>query len=314
MHRLDERVLRSFYLRCLSSMEAELEQYPAYDRRKHERRYALVAEHAIRFVPRGGLVVDIGCASALVLDAVAAARATCGVGFDLAPYGLRQRRFRPNPPMMAQAMVEHLPLREGVADVVVFSEVIEHLVDAWAGMHEVGRITRDGGVVILTTNNASEMPTISPLRDPLSWFERLAGSTHPRMLSFRNLTWHAPVDREVDPLPDSDPTYLPHVHFAAAELRELAEDAGFEVISASTFEFPAPQSATADRLRRLTARRPRAGNRLADALDAMAGAAPWVRTMGTHHLLVLRRVNPPQARPRRPWWVAELVAATPGES
>ncbi|TMC48359.1 MAG: class I SAM-dependent methyltransferase [Chloroflexi bacterium] len=311
MRRLRRDVVQRFYTTCIGSMEAELEEYPEYDRRKHELRYRLVSELATAHVPAGGVVVDVGCASGLVLDAVHRARHSRGVGFDLAPYGVRQRAHRPDPPVLAQAVVEHIPLPDGVADVVVFSEVIEHLLDAYAGLREVSRITRGGGVVILTTNNGSEMPVISPLRDPLTWFERLAGRWRPRWLAFRNLTWHDPIDRRVDPLPPDAPTYVPHIHFCFAELRDLAADAGFRLLSSSSFEFPAPQSPLADRLRRLTSRAPRLGNATADLLEGLVSVTPGLSLMGAHHLLVLRKVAPPRPRPSTPWWPAHLHDGLP---
>src|SRR5205807_5752322 len=108
MRRLRRDVMQRFYTQCIGSMEAELEEYPEYDRRKHELRYRLVADLAIAHVPPGGTVVDVGCASGLVLDAVHQARGTRGAGFDLAPYGVKQRAARPDPPVLAQAVAEHI--------------------------------------------------------------------------------------------------------------------------------------------------------------------------------------------------------------
>jgi len=307
MRRLDREVLRRFYITCIGSMEAELEEYPLYDQRKHELRYRLVSDLATAHAPERGTVVDVGCPSGIVLDRVHAARNTRGIGFDLAPYGLRQRHARPDPPLLAQAMVERIPLGDEIADVTVFGEVIEHLVDAYAGMREVSRITRTGGTVILTTNNASEMPVISPVRDPLTWGERLAGRWWPRLLAFRNITWHEPINREADPLPDEAPTYAPHFHFSYRELRDLGEDAGLRLIMSGSFEFPAPQSRFAGWLRRLTAARPHLGNAVADALEHAVATLPGINLMGTHHVVVFRKVGPPRPDPRVPWWPASLV-------
>jgi len=314
MRRLRPDVLRHFYVTCIGSMEAELEEYPAYDRRKHDLRYRRVIRAALRHTPPGGTVVDVGCASAMVLDSLHAARGTRGVGFDLAPYGLHQRGHRPDPPVLAQAIVEEIPLGDGVADVVVFSEVIEHLIDAYVGLREVSRVMRPGGVMVLTTNNGSEMPVVSPLVDPGMWVERLLGRWRPRLLGFRNITWHAPINAEADPLPADAPTYAPHFHFAFAELRDLAADAGFELLAEGSFEFPAPQSPLAERLRRLSERRPWLGNLLSDGLELAVAATPGLNLMGTHHELVFRKVGEPLAEPRVPWWPAALVSAAAGES
>jgi SAM-dependent methyltransferase len=307
MRRLRPDVLQTFYIKCIGSMEQEIEVFPEYDRHKHLDRYRLLAELAAEHVPEGGVLVDVGCASGLVLDAVRARKHTVNVGFDLSPNGVRDRAHRPDPPVLAQAVVEDIPLRDGAADVVVFSEVIEHLVDAYAGMREVSRITRPGGVLVLTTNNNSEMPLVAPWRDPLSWAERLAGRRRPRLLAFRNITWHLPMNEEVDPLPREAPTYVPHFWFTFRELRDLAADAGFELLSASSFEFPPPQSKTAMWMRRMAERHPRRGHLVSDTVEALVARTPGLRMMGTHHCLVFRKVGEARPQPSVPWWPAMLV-------
>jgi SAM-dependent methyltransferase len=312
MERLSPDVLRNFYITCVGSMEAELEEYPLYDQRKHELRYRRVSRAAVRYATPGAVVVDVGCASALVLDDLHRALGTRGVGFDLSPYGVHQRALRPDPPLLAQAIVEEIPLRDGIADVVVFSEVIEHVIDPNVALREVSRIMKPGGIMVLTTNNGSEMPVVSPLVDPLQWVERLLGRWQPRLYGFRNITWHEPINREADPLPLAAATYAPHFHFAFAELRDLATDAGFEVVSQGSFEYPAPQSPLAERLRRLSARSPRVGNLLSDALETAVAAIPGLNLMGTHHELVFRKVGDPLPQPSRPWWPAALVPGLNG--
>ena len=307
MRRLRRDVLNDFYIGWVGSMEDELTVFPAYDRAKHELRYSMVTRLAVEHTPRGGTVLDVGCASALVLDRVHAVRASRGIGFDLAPYGVRQRQRRPNPPLLAQAVAEEIPLRDATVDVVIFSEVIEHLVDAYAGLREVSRVTRPGGIMILTTNNAGEMPVSSPLADPLSWVERLIGRWHPSVLSFRNLTWDVPIPPEADPLPSDSPTFAPHLHMSFAELRDLAADAGFELLSATSFEFPAPQSRFAGWLRKLYDLAPGLGRRVSDGIERAVAAVPGLSGMGTHNLLVLRKVRSARIRPSQPWWPAGLV-------
>jgi SAM-dependent methyltransferase len=306
MRRLRRSAMQHFYITCIGSMEEEIAEYPNYDRRKHDQRYQLVANVAGRHVPHGGTVVDVGCASAIVLDRLRASCGTRGIGFDLAPYGLVVRSRRADPPVLAQAVVEHIPVQDGIADQIIFSEVIEHLLEPDAALREVSRVTRLGGTLVLTTNNASEMPEISPLRDPLTWVERLAGRWRPQLLGFRNITWPYPINDPADPLPKDTPTYVPHLHFAYVELRDLAAAAGFDLISSGSFEFPAPQSRAADWLRRLSERAPRAGALVADSIDAVAAAIPGVRYMGTHHLLVFRKSRQAPLEPQPPWWLARL--------
>jgi ubiquinone/menaquinone biosynthesis C-methylase UbiE len=307
MRRLNPEVAARYYVECVSSMEDAINKWPRYDKRKHEMRYRIVTREVLRRLREGDTVVDVGCASAIVLDRVNVEIPARRIGFDLATYGLKERAARADAPLMAQAVVEAVPLRAAIADVVVFGEVIEHLIDAYAGLREVSRICRPGGTLILTTNNSSEMPEISPLRDPLTWVERLVGRTRPSVLGFRNITWSAPIDRSVDPLPEDAPTYVPHIHFAFSELVTLAADAGFRLDTFGSFEFPAPQSRFADILRRLSERLPRTGDLAADTVDAAVAAIPGLRQMGTHHLLVFTKVAEARTEPAEPWWPTLLV-------
>lgn len=310
--RLRPEVLRAFYVHCIASMEEELESFPRYDRRKHQQRYQRLADLAVPLIGDGAVVVDVGCASGLALDMIAEKRAIAAVGFDLAPYGLHQRARRPHPPLLAQARVEAMPLPDEVADLVVFSEVVEHLVDAAAGMREVSRITRRGGYVLLTTNNAAEMPERSPLVDPLLWGERWLARRWPAVLCFRTLTWPDPIHPSVDPLPRGTPTHVPHVHYAAVELRRLAAAVGLETVAHASFEFPAPQSQLAGALRWLSAHCAAIGDRCSDVVDRLCALTPGVRSMGTHNLLVLRKVGPtPVTVPDR-WWPYTLAELAPG--
>lgn len=97
-------------------------------------------------------IVDVGCgdgaATALVADldpdnhvvgvdwSTRAAHLARGHGFDMISGG-----------------VEHLPIASGAADVVIMSEIIEHLVDTDAALTEAMRVLRPGGTLLLSTPN-----------------------------------------------------------------------------------------------------------------------------------------------------------------
>jgi 2-polyprenyl-3-methyl-5-hydroxy-6-metoxy-1,4-benzoquinol methylase len=306
--RLRPEVLSAVYEHA-SALTEKVQRWPHYDRRRNHSRHRLVAARALGVMPPGAVVLDVGCAGGEVLDMLGGARPARLLGIDINPRGLELRAARPGAPEMTRAPVEAIPHPDGIADVVVFSEVIEHLVDAYAGLREVSRVTRLGGFVVLTTNNASEMPEVSPLCDPVAWLERLAARWHPGVLAFREVIWPQPVPRELDPRPVDTPTHPLHIHLSYSELRDLGASAGLRVEASTSFHFPPPQTRAAGWLRRLSERWPGAGDHVTDLVEATCAHVPLLRFMGTHNLLVYTKVAEPLPLPAEPWWPAEVVAA-----
>jgi ubiquinone/menaquinone biosynthesis C-methylase UbiE len=72
-------------------------------------------------------------------------------GLDWSANALRQARGRGL--TVARASVTRLPVADGAADVVIMSELIEHLVDPDGAVAEVRRVLRPGGSLLLSTPN-----------------------------------------------------------------------------------------------------------------------------------------------------------------
>jgi len=99
-------------------------------------------------------IVDVGCGdgSATHLVKELDARDTV-IGVDWSATALAQARTRGL--LVVQGGVESagLPLPDACADVVIMSELIEHLVDTDAAVDEARRVLRPGGVLLLSTPN-----------------------------------------------------------------------------------------------------------------------------------------------------------------
>jgi SAM-dependent methyltransferase len=101
-----------------------------------------------------------------------------------------------------------IPLLTGAADLAICSEVVEHLTDDARALHELHRILKPGGLLILATPNAQ------PLPHRLVWAlrgKRSAGN---------------------DPVPPGAPDSQSHGHInvqSAAYWREALRHAGFSV-------------------------------------------------------------------------------------
>ncbi|AZS76404.1 SAM-dependent methyltransferase [Streptomyces lydicus] len=99
-------------------------------------------------------VLDIGCGDGSA--AATAAQVLAGhrlVGVDWSQDALRRARTRLPCAVRGELTDGGLPFASGSADAVLFSEVIEHLVDPDAALDELRRVLRPGGHLMLSTPN-----------------------------------------------------------------------------------------------------------------------------------------------------------------
>ncbi|MGZ6801712.1 MAG: class I SAM-dependent methyltransferase [Nocardioidaceae bacterium] len=286
------------YNECVPTLEEELDVWGEYHGHRHQMRYRLLADHVRRHVEGPADVLDLGCGAALTADLLADLPLTY-TGLDFGghhiAFAAEKHAAGPAGRLVARFVrgdAEHLPFADASFDVVVWSEVIEHLMRPELAVWEVARVLRPGGVLVMTTNNASEMPLRFPLSDPLAFLEKAVGFRHDRVISHRPWVWPWPVDRAI--LPDGAPdVWVPHTWHKQAETSRMLAAAGLVTEHASTFEFPPPQSASARRLDRMGER----GQRLADMVEATCQAIPLVNRLGCHLLVVARRTSAPAGSP-----------------
>lgn len=284
------------YNERVPTIEEEFEMWGAYHQHRHEMRYDLVADEVRKYLPPGGRVLDVGCGSALVADRIRDMDATY-VGFDFGGHHIEyaakkyaditDRRLGT---VFARGDAQQMPFRDSSADVVVFSEVIEHLLQPELAVWEIARVLKPGGVLVMTTNNASEVPLRSPLSHLFAWLEKAFGADHPKLISLRPWVWPWPVDRDL--LPEGSPdVYLPHTHHIMGETRAMFGAAGLDTFEWSTFEFPPPQAASAQWLDKRGA----PGRKAVDAIEWAAQRTPLVRRLGCHVFMRARKVSGPVA-------------------
>ncbi len=295
------------YNERVPTIEQEYELWGPYHAHRHDMRYDLVAAEARRHLPDGGRMFDLGCGSANVADRLHGLRFEyVGMDFGGPHIAYARTKYAGHEGTMRTMFVrgdgERLPVADGTVDVVVMSEVIEHLLRPENAVWEIARILRPGGVFVMTTNNASEAPLKSPLSHLGAWLEKGLGATFPSLISSRPWVWPERVDREL--LPEGSPdVYLPHTHHIQAQTHKLFAAAGLDRVRWMTFEFPPPQS----RMAAWFERHGSLGIKLVDALEAVAQNTPFVRRLGTHVFIVSRKTRDPVAeRPPPGVWPGPL--------
>ncbi|HXY45920.1 MAG TPA: class I SAM-dependent methyltransferase [Acidimicrobiales bacterium] len=147
---MTDRRLRQLYEDPATPLSSGLE--------RAERQAAILAG-VVAAADRPLLGIDVGCGDGM---ATALARATCRasgrgsiriVGFDWSVAALRQAAARGVPVAGASTDAPGLPLAPASVDVVVMSELIEHLVDPDAALTEAWRVLAGGGTLLLSTPN-----------------------------------------------------------------------------------------------------------------------------------------------------------------
>jgi SAM-dependent methyltransferase len=103
------------------------------------------------------VIIDVGCGDGAALAVAAQYDPGCNpahrfAGIDWSADALRQARAR-RLTVVRGSVHPRLPVADGAADVVIMSELIEHLVDPDGAVAEVRRVLRPGGSLLLSTPN-----------------------------------------------------------------------------------------------------------------------------------------------------------------
>lgn len=99
----------------------------------------------------GGRLLDIGCAAGFFLEAASEHYEVTGV--EVSEYASQYAREEFGHRVFTGELAD-AELLEGEFDVVTMWDVIEHLRDPRAALAEIARVTRAGGLLVITTGNA----------------------------------------------------------------------------------------------------------------------------------------------------------------
>ena len=121
--------------------------------RKFARICALVREH----LPCEAFL-DAGCGDGRYLAALAAELPARRAGLDISERILETARRRVDADLR-RGNLETIPFADGEFDLVLCSQVIEHVLDADAAVAELARVLRPNGILIISTDNARNYVT-----------------------------------------------------------------------------------------------------------------------------------------------------------
>jgi SAM-dependent methyltransferase len=118
------------------------------------RRQAQLLAGMLRGRTDPAVIVDLGCGDGSALAVAAGPHpAHRFVGIDWSGDALRRAQALGLTVVRAGVTAPGLPVADGAADVVIMSELIEHLVDPDAAVAEARRVLRAGGSLLLSTPN-----------------------------------------------------------------------------------------------------------------------------------------------------------------
>jgi SAM-dependent methyltransferase len=100
------------------------------------------------------VIIDLGCGDGTALAVAAGANPGHRLaGIDWSAAALRRAQTLGLTVVRAGVAAPGLPIADGAADVVIMSELIEHLVDPDGAVAEARRVLRPGGSLLLSTPN-----------------------------------------------------------------------------------------------------------------------------------------------------------------
>jgi SAM-dependent methyltransferase len=132
----------------------EIPDVPISSGADRARRQLRMLAAALRGAPAGRRILDIGCGDGAATSLIATGRRQHHViGVDWSTRAIEQARAHGFDLISAGVDPPGLPIATGTIDLVVMSELIEHLVDTDAALAEARRVLRPGGTLLLSTPN-----------------------------------------------------------------------------------------------------------------------------------------------------------------
>jgi 2-polyprenyl-3-methyl-5-hydroxy-6-metoxy-1,4-benzoquinol methylase len=117
------------------------------ENRHYAQLFALILAH----VPEGARVLDVGCGAGLLLRELRARRRAAVTGLDFSRWACE--RLRAEGFDAVESALPHIPFPDGAFDVVVATEVLEHLDHPERTLAQMARVAKPGGTLMVSVPN-----------------------------------------------------------------------------------------------------------------------------------------------------------------
>jgi 2-polyprenyl-3-methyl-5-hydroxy-6-metoxy-1,4-benzoquinol methylase len=132
-------------------------------------------------------ILEVGCGAGNLLERLSSGRL---VGIDLSETGVKRTHERLGTRAgVALAAAEALPFGAASFDKVCCSEVLEHVLDPEAVLAEAHRVTRPGGMIVVSTPNDSLIDFLKDWLRKLHLYKLALGKAE-REIGFAGEEWH----------------------------------------------------------------------------------------------------------------------------
>lgn len=127
-----------------------------YDlRHKRVKIYHRILQKLADVYPQKGCLLDVGCAKGVFLD-VARHNGWQPVGLEVSSFASQYGRENFDLEVFTGTLAE-APWPDASFDVITMLDVIEHLIDPSSILLQVGRLLKEGGILVIETPNASSV-------------------------------------------------------------------------------------------------------------------------------------------------------------
>ncbi|GAB4542628.1 MAG: hypothetical protein Fur002_13250 [Anaerolineales bacterium] len=159
---------------------------------------------ARRYGKRGARLLEVGSGMGHLTGNLS--RHFRAFGMDLNRWAVKQSKTAAEAAWLQTASAQELPYQDGAFNVVIIKHIVEHLPNPAKAINEIGRVTEEGGILILATPNLGSLlkpwkgkrwigyqdPTHISLKEPEEWLRLIEEAGFELIRVFADGFWDVP--------------------------------------------------------------------------------------------------------------------------